>query len=351
MMMMMKLAVVLAAVATPLAVEAQFIEPCSGLSENNCDNKTECTYLSGRFLGFGSCFETTGFKSVVRQGEDNVAPGQFCTVGGGKKNLNGGFVADSYSAIGGGNRNSIFGSTTTISGGNRNFVNAQPEPVDEETIGSTISGGLLNTIVGPFGVITGGGGAERDKGESKGDSNIIRSGRKNTISGGKTHRVRGEGSVVTGGRDNFISEFSNSDDTNCVITGGLANDASGNGSIVVGGIGNRATGDYSIAFGEQARAGFDSSMVVALVFAGDDDDSDEDSEDDKSDEEVVDSFGSDDDEDVAAASDKEGQFLVVAKSFRFQIGNGKNNNNGDISSTRITDKNIDRLIDALAEEE
>jgi len=209
--------------------------------------------------------------------------------------------------------------------------------VDEETIGSTISGGLLNTIVGPFGVITGGGGEKRDKGESKGDSNIIRSGRKNTISGGKTHRVRGEGSVVTGGRDNFISEFSNNeknDDTNCVITGGLTNDASGNGSIVVGGFGNRATGDYSIAFGEQARAGFDSSMVVALVFAGDDDGS-----------------GSDDDEDAAAASDKEGQFLVVAKSFRFQIGNGKNNNNGDISSTRITDKNIDRLIDALAEEE
>jgi len=348
MMMMMKLAVVLAAVATPLVVQAQQSNPCSGLSLNKCDDKTECTYISE--FG-GSCFETTGFKSVIRQGEDNIAPGQFCTVGGGKKNLNGGFLADSYSAIGGGNRNSIFGSTTTISGGNRNVVNAQPEPVDEETIGSTISGGLLNTIVGPFGVITGGGGAERDKGESKGDSNIIRSGRKNTISGGRTHRVRGEGSVVTGGRDNFISEFSNSDDTNCVITGGLANDASGNGSIVVGGIGNRATGDYSIAFGEQARAGFDSSMVVALVFAGDDDDSDEDSEDDKSDEEVVDSFGSDDDEDVAAASDKEGQFLVVAKSFRFQIGNGKNNNNGDISSTRITDKNIDRLIDALAEEE
>jgi len=309
-MTMMKLAVVLVGVAAPSVVLAQSTNPCSGLSENKCDKKTECSFIS--VLNF--CADTTGFLSIARQGEDNFASGDFCTTGGGKKNnagaIKAGGTADSYSVVGGGTRNFSVGDKGVISGGKDNTVSTRGNG-PKQFIGSTISGGQFNTIKSgdslntgsPFCVITGGGGS------TEVDRNDITSASAGTISGGRSNRIGGNGSVVTGGVVNRVFGLSN----NSVVTGGNFNSADGRGSVVVGGFLNAVTrSDFSIAFGQNAFVDrLDSSMVVNLSK-----------------------------KDLSA--DKDGQFLVSAKSYKFQIGNGAND-----LSTFINKDNIGNLIDAL----
>merc|ERR1712238_550356 len=103
------------------------------------------------------------------------------------------------------------------------------------------------------------------------------------------------------------------------MTGGALNDARGKSSVVVGGVGNSANGDYSIILGENAKAKKDNSMAVNLMKDG---------------EELV--------------TKQDGQFVMNAESFRFQIGNGKDKN-GAVQSTKMTYENIDNLASALAE--
>jgi len=316
-MMMMKLSVVLAAVATPLVVQAQQSNPCSSLqTENECNKNTECTFL----FSCNDCVQTTGFKSVARQGEINVAPGDFCTVGGGELNNAGDFL---YNAIGGGQDNRNLGNKGTISGGNFNVI-------DRETdIGATISGGNGNLIEGiggssssSFSVITGGGDDPFSDDPFSDGGNKIFAAEAATISGGQINFLEGENGVITGGQNN------RSEGKGIVVTGGTFNGGGskkGISSVVIGGKSNNADGDYSIAFGTNANAINKNSMVMNLV--------------------VVPENESDDFVDLS--SEEDGQFLVVAKSFRFQIGNGKNKNNGGISSFKITDENINRLIEAL----
>jgi len=309
MMMMMKLAVVLAAVATPLVVQAQQSNPCSSLqTENECNKNTECTFL----FSSNDCVQTTGFKSVARQGETNVAPGDFCTVGGGKLNNAGNLL---YNAIGGGKKGVSFGNKGTISGGNNNII-------DVETItGATISGGNRNAIEGDpvfpsgsssFSVITGGGDEFNRVGNNIFEAEAA------TISGGKINFLEGEYGVITGGQKN------RKEGKGTVVTGGTFNGSFGKGinSVIIGGKSNGADGDYSIAFGKNANAVKKNSMVMNLVPVPEN-------------------------EGETLFTTEDGQFLVKAESFRFQIGNGKNKNNGGISSFKITDENINRLIEAL----
>jgi len=243
-----------------------------------------------------------GIGSVVREGKDNVAPGEYCTIGGGEENDAGN--AD-YNVIGGGLDNGTQGDKGTISGGKNNFI----EDEQEANRGITISGGSFNIIDdSTFSVITGGG--------RFGDGNSIDFGSENIISGGIGNSVDGSKKcVVTGGVSNAISSDSRE---YCVVTGGNLNSASGTGSVIVGGTSNTANGDYSIVFGEEGSADFDSSMVVGLTGG-------------------------------KVATEDEGQFLAVANSFRFQIGDGEPKQNGDPQFAKITDENIQNLIDALNE--
>lgn len=79
MMMMMKSTIVLALALvlspTVLPVAQAELNRCSDLPEDQCNALPGCTFI--KIDQFNKlCFLTTGEGSVVRQGEDNVAPGE-----------------------------------------------------------------------------------------------------------------------------------------------------------------------------------------------------------------------------------------------------------------------------------
>jgi len=316
-------AVVLQVMSVVPVVQAQTQESCFDLSKKECKKSTECTFQTDCLGLFGrdTCVRTIGFKSVVRQGEGNAAIADFCTVGGGIQNINDGGW---YNVIGGGKKNKSFSNTATISGGSENLI--QPETDNrefEQNSGSTINGGQFNNIDNgsSFCVITGGGGPLFDiGGGNKIEGTLvfeplkIIAARESTISGGKRNLSKGEGSVVTGGTANSAVS-----DKGSVVTGGRSNGVGGLDSVIIGGKDNQVLGDYSIAFGNNAFAAKDSSMVMNLI----------------------------EPKGVLVETTEDGQFLVNAETLRFQIGNGENIK-GDVSSTKITGENIDRLIEALA---
>jgi len=280
-------------------------DPCSGLDGLQCDASTECIIIEPN--GFEKCVLAIGFLSVVRQGKNNIAPGDFCTVGGGEDNsvgLDGG----NNSGIGGGRENDANGNKAVISGGSNNIIEDGQKGV---SLGwwDTISGGKSNDIdTCSTSVITGG------------RKNEVRSSEDGTISGGIQNLVKpffgppgigNGGGVVTGGINNGVQN------TNSVVTGGKSNIVDSDfGSVVVGGQNNAALGGISIAFGENAVANKNGAMVVNLM--------------DNNGQQLVSEF--------------DGQFLIEAKSYRLQIGKSGGDNN---LSTLINEDNIDKLIDAL----
>jgi len=125
--------------------------------------------------------------------------------------------------------------------------------------------------------------------------------------------------VITGGI--FNGERSVISGPNIVTTGGTFNVAQGTSSVVVGGVNNEAIGDYSIAFGTRSRVKNANSMLINCADSGKFEESTED-----------------------------GQFKVIAESFLFQIGDGKQRN-GEVRKTQFTSQNIKRLSDLLDSEE
>jgi len=290
-------------------VRAQVIDPCDGLSGENCVQEENCTFNAI----YNTCFSTVGKGSVARQGDNNTAQGEFCTAGGGKKNL-AGEPDDSYSVVGGGHDHRCRGDKNTIAGGKANAVSG---------LGvikfNTISGGQHNFIAtSKYSVITGGGGEGGSPSFSYIGHEIVGADTV-TISGGTKHIVNGSGGTVTGGFSNGNPNGFDADSKkNSVITGGTLNDARGKSSVVVGGAKNSASGDYSIALGESAKAETDNSMAVNLMGAD------------------------------MLVTEQKGLFLMDANSYRFQIGNGKEKN-GALQFTKMTYDNIDNLASALAE--
>jgi len=291
-------------------VQGQTTDPCGDLNKKKCGKKDECTWNSVGEL----CLLTAGTGSVVRDGSENTAPGKYSAVGGGQQN-NAGSIADAYNVIGGGDSNGCLdGSKNTISGGNRNTIaGADVQDFD------TISGGWINIIAdGSYSVITGGGG---DFDGVERDSNYISGCDTSTVSGGKKNRIRGSGgssgNTISGGNKNTIEE---SEMQYRTITGGYDNDAEGQGAVVSGGERNRVYGTNSLAFGRNAVTIFDHSMVVNLI----------------------EGLGGGLDKDDALEGTQDGEFLVSAESFRFQIGD---------DSTELSKTNIQNLRTALEEEE
>jgi len=261
-----------------------------------------------------------GEGSVVRQGKDNVASGEFCTVGGGELNIidtrgpvNFKDKQPIYSVIGGGKDNRgqnltpflklvKFGDKAVLSGGAENRMFSAN--------GSTISGGTINLMRQEQSVITGGI-FNTANGEEGGG----------TISGGGENFNVAGGTVITGGISNSAGTSNfvpGSKRRNGVVTGGFGNASTGLSSVVVGGKGNSAEGDYSIAFGTSAIAIADNSMVINLIDTGNE----------------------------PLFTEEIGLFLVNAKSFRFQVGSNGSNGKKDLS-TVINEDNIGKLIDLL----
>jgi len=284
-------------------------QSCSELSKKKCKASTECGYFDDG-EDDDECISTNiGKFSIVRDGKKNFAPGKLCTVGGGEDNL-AGTVKDEVSmcVVGGGKGNFVKGDTNVVSGGKGNYMLKDLE-------GSTISGGYENQIGSgaSFSVITGG----LDNYVEPAFQNSARSG---TISGGIGNTVLATGGVVTGGESNGgISEGG----TNAVITGGFGNDAKGLGGVVMGGRMGNANGKFSFAYGNNTYAQNDHSMVIALT-------------DTKPDEEP---YGT-----KPLLSDEDGQFLVYAEQFTFQIGNNVD------TRLNINKDNMKNLLDVLNED-
>lgn len=306
MMMMMKLAVVLALVAAPAVVpmvQAQeeevaqkarrLADPCEGKNEKKCAKKDECTFIIAGQLGNRVCILTLGEDSVARQGQDNVAPSYVGVVSGGLDNIAG--AGGDYNVVSGGRSNYPDGMMGTVSGGGRNKIET------DGTDGGTISGGNRNTIVEDSKLAAISGGSDNSLAGDFG-----------TISGGKKQVITGKGGVITGGDGNMAGAGT--------VTGGKDNMAMGFASVVSGGMDNTAEGDYSVAFGTKAQAVNKNSMVINL--------------------------GTD-----KVTSDSDGQFLAVATSYTMQIQDGKPDKNGNIQTFTINEDNVQYLIDLLEEEE
>jgi len=304
MMLMKTVVLVVVAVVAPSVhvVQGQTSDPCLGLPKKECKNEKQCTFFTS--TGSKECYLTVGKDSIVRFGSKNVAPGPYCTVGGGQNNV-AGYTdpAESYNVIGGGVDNKCWGNKNTISGGKLNFVD---ETVDSKY--STISGGWSNQIIdSTAAVITGGGGDNDGKDYYY---NNISNGDTSTLSGGSRNQISGAGHTLTGGSGNLIDDISDMSNFG-VVTGGKYNTAT-QGSVSMGGQFNGASGKNSIALGQFTQANYDHSMVVNLM-----------------------------DDEKPLVDTQEGHFLVNANSFRFQVGNG--------DSAEINSENINRLKKELLE--
>jgi len=241
----------------------------------------------------------TGEFSVVILGQDNIATGRFCNVNGGKDNRAGsGAFGRTYAVSGGGFTNAASATFSTISGGRENSIGI--------TIfkHSTISGGDNNGISTSFAssVITGG---EANRVDLFGE---IDSRTGCTISGGTNNSCSTDYGVATG----LINA---ANDVAAVAFGGIDNQVNGQSATSVGGVSNNINGDFSIALGVKSIVNSDSSMVINL---------------------------NDFNDNVFDGTDGDGQFIVDAKSYTFQIGR-----NRDDLRFQITEDNIQNLIDAL----
>ena len=170
----------------------------------------------------------------------------------------------------------------------------------------------------------------------------------NPITGSENPEYRTTGSVITGGKENFFANPQVPPNNHMTISGGSLNDVGGKQSVVTGGYNSlsigiqsvilggslgTATGDYSaipggklnlaegtasIAMGQRATALHDHSMVINLQGNGNT---------------------------PFVESTDPGQFLVQAKSFRFQVTNDPGP--GDENVFELDADNIQRLQDAI----
>lgn len=168
-----------------------------------------------------TCVIGSGNQSVLCNGLNNLAGGQWSTVSGGFQNIIDPGLDDSN--IGGGFSNSITGAGS----------------------GGAICGGTSNIVSGN-GAIVGGG------------NNGTASGGGSFVGGGASNQATGLRDFVGGGGSNHSYGASDS-----FVGGGFGNTASGTGASVAGGAGNIAAGIYSVAGGQNANAAADGAWAMA----------------------------------------------------------------------------------------
>lgn len=172
------------------------------------------------FLGGGQNNSISGSTSVLAGGASNAVAGVYGTISGG---LNGRASAW-YSTVGGGNGNNASGSAATISGGQSNNASGGA---------ASIGGGQNNNAGGTYGHIGGG-------------SDNVAPALGSTVAGGQSNRAGVDGgddfATVGGGNGNIAG-------WRATVAGGAGNQATGDWSAIAGGDRNQATHVASAALG------------------------------------------------------------------------------------------------------
>lgn len=265
-------------------------------------------------IGGGGANSASGFASTVAGGGGfekaglywwevlsigNTAGGRWSTVSGGAGNE----AASDLSTVGGGKYNHSLGVAATIAGGERITVTGLAASVaggSHITVTgdyASVGGGQWNAATGYGSVVAGGGGSFHDEYQDlwyyQGNE---ASGKWSTVSGGSSNRADGLASVIGGGGGMYLEvsalapvdygnhaggAFStisggaqNKTGEYGTVGGGVANHASGDGSVVAGGggtfdkwdqifCGNTASGDLATVGGGAANEASGYASVVS----------------------------------------------------------------------------------------
>jgi hypothetical protein len=208
--------------------------------------------------------------STIAGGDSNTTNSIAATIGGGSSNVAGSSVANGdYSTIGGGAQNSTTEDYATIAGGANNLASGE-----YSTIGggkglsatgnySAIGGGYGNIGGGGYATVAGGYNNNATENASVGGGNQnTASGLYSTVAGGRNNTADNEYATIAGGYSNTAARgatvaggYDNSATQNySTVGGGYINAASGNRSTVVGGGYNVASGTFSTSIGVAAYA-------------------------------------------------------------------------------------------------
>ena len=211
--------------------------------------------------------------TFVGGGKNNMSPGSFCTIAGGDGNYTetqyssigggqGNFSYGRYGSVAGGLQNTVFGESSTVGGGKANHASGDMSVVaggdnndagfpndfiggghlnritgttfsNNIATGSTISGGLLNTIYADL------------------SGNIPLTVNGATIGGGASNAILSDYCTIGGGLNNYAGggflDLNNNPESSiyCTVGGGSFNSAAGIGATVAGGQSCRAHGTDS----------------------------------------------------------------------------------------------------------
>ena len=252
--------------------ESTSIIPVLGNSINSGSNSNIAGGCLNEISSYADC-------SSILGGYANINSGSFSSIAGGRSNcigeqsncsiIGGGYInktlgCTSGTTIGGGILNTICGGTNSghvIAGGTCNCA------CNTSTGGGHVSilGGCLNTGSGCFSSIVGG---HSNYNQSNfgfiggGCENIIYSGQKNIIVGGQSNTSNGNCSAIVGGNSNCIGTNS----CGGVIVGGALNQNQGDESFIGAGCRNCLTGNYSVIVGGTNNT---SSAACSFIGGGD----------------------------------------------------------------------------------
>lgn len=173
----------------------------------------------------------------TRNNADEVASGDYSTVGGGVSNKASGV----YSIVCGGQQNRATGSNGITAGGlnndntgSRGFIGGGEGNTVSSTH-STVSGGQSNTAsTGTHATVAGG-------------SGNTASGQRSIVIGGQNNTASGQLSICGGGTNAATGQFA-------VCIGGQNNQSTNTASTTIGGENNIASGQYGFATGFQSKA-------------------------------------------------------------------------------------------------
>jgi len=204
----------------------------------------------------GICWDTTG--NVVAAGEflgsTNNVPVEIRANNRRAARFEASGSANESRVILGSSANMNVGNGATIGGGGSSAMTCGSSGTAScgnltDELFATISGGVGNTIVGPWSVV-GGGYSNQTQGNytaiGGGILNFISNqGSYGTIAGGQSNSTQGSHGVVSGGSNNHARASAST------VAGGVFNEATSNSSVVAGGESGTASGAYGFVAGGQ----------------------------------------------------------------------------------------------------
>lgn len=219
-------------------------------------NEVDASYSS---IGSGSGNSVQGGST-----QGTTSP-NYSFIGGGSSNeiAAGNDSNAGYGFIGGGSSNSIAGSIDTndlynvIAGGEGNTVSTANSGTQSTRVADAIGGGYKNTVTDSYTTIAGGyeNSVTATYSAVGGGSSNAASGQDTVVAGGYKNSASGNFTAIGGGHLNVASGVS------ATVVGGYENMASGQNGTTVGGAYNVAAGRNSFAAGKSSMAATDGSFV------------------------------------------------------------------------------------------